>query len=483
MNERKLLEFRDLIARKDVEGIRNFYQHLHTENLELQDRNEFYYQFLMQFLNLEEYTDSRNKKEEPNSEHNYVCIRTKFSEDFYIDIFFRKKDLKLESYWYNAILFYNNMIGAETYLHLCEFNKPSLDSVKLCNNIVITVEQKETIPFYLEDWVEDYKDIFEKYDIFPRNVLSNGKELIFVFDLMRSINLQVTSVKIFYETIERKLNQLFNTEKKEWIHLPGSICSEKKLLIKKQPQFNEFQNRIYSDNCIQHLETGFQRCSYQGIPFYSGNAMNLSSLGNLFEEQSKNKTKAVFSENKKRYTNVGLQRLQDLKTLLKIRNYDLLEKRDYFEILANVMFYLELDFIEVLNEVNARNKEFLHPVKEEYLYSIVSFQYEKYLEYKTDSSKGIKYTNETIVKKLHITFEEQDEMLQLIEKNTVKLRKNYRDREYSKKHYKKKEKIVQDEDDNKLIQIQNMLQLGYSKAEISKQLHVSRNTISKLVKK
>lgn len=484
MNERKLLEFRELISRKDIEGIRKFYLNLNTENLELQDKNEFYHQFLMQFLNLEEHTDCKNKKEEPNSEHNYVCIRTVFNDEFYIDNFYTKKQLKLHPYWYNAILFYNNMVEAETYIHYCEFSKPSLDEIKLCSNIIVTIQQDEILPFYSEDWVEIYKEVFEKYSIFPRNVLTTGKDIIFIFDLMRSVNLKIDLVKVFYETMERKLNQLFETNKKQWLLLPGSICKNKKLILNKKPQLNEFQNRKFINGEIQYLETGFQRCSYQGIPFYDGEALNLSSLGNLFEIQNKNIGQISFIENKKRYTNVGLQRLQDLDTLLKIRNYNLtIEKRDYFEILANVMFYLEKDFISVLNELEKKNQELLYPLRDKNLYSIVTFQYEKYLEYKQDSSKGIKYTNEAIVKNLNITFEEQDKMLQLMTKETARLRKNYRDREYSKKHYHKKEKIEKEEvNDNLTIQIQNLLHLGYSKTEISKQLHISRNTIKKVIK-
>ena len=82
--------------------------------------------------------------------------------------------------------------------------------------------------------------------------------------------------------------------------------------------------------------------------------------------------------------------------------------------------------------------------------------------------------------KLRITFEEQDSMFQLITKETAKLRKNFRDRKYSKEYYIKKEKKEKDnfsEELEKQDKIQNMLNLGYSKKEISKLLHISRNKI------
>ncbi len=486
MNERKLFEFQSLISQKDIDGIKEFYKNLHNEDLELQDKNEYYHYFLMQFLNLEDYSNSTNKKEEPNSDKNYVCIRTIFykgeTKEFYVDNFYTKKELRLHPYWYNSILFYNNIVQAETYLSIYEYSDSSLDSIKQCNNIIVTVKQEEVLPFYSEKWLKKYKENFDKLKIFPRIVLSNGMEFIFIFDLMRSVNLKIDSVRVFYETIERKLNKEFHSEKKEFLLLPGSICKESKILLTKKAQINQFQNREFIDNQIHYLETGFQKCHYQGVPFYNGDSVNLSFLGNLFETTSKSKNGIIFSENRKRYTNVGLQRLQDFETFLKLRNYNLLkERRAYFEIISNVLFYLDKDFIAVLNYVQKRNNELLYPLKEKMIYSIVEFQYEKYLEYKENSTKGIKYTNEVIVSKLGITFEEQDSMLQLITKDMAKLRKNYRDREYSKKHYIKKEKDKDINEDISVIQIQNMLNLGYSKNEISKLLHISRNTITKFM--
>ena len=189
----------------------------------------------------------------------------------------------------------------------------------------------------------------------------------------------------------------------------------------------------------------------------------------------------MFLQNKKKYTNVNLQRIEDLNIFLDLRNFNLLdERKDYFSILSNVYFYLENSLLETWNIVKEINQKLLYPLKEKNLYSIVCFQYEKYLEYKDNVSKGIKYTNEEIVNKLRITFEEQDSMFQLITKETAKLRKNFRDRKYSKKYYIKKEKKEKDnfsEELEKQDKIQNMLNLGYSKKEISKLLHISRNKI------
>lgn len=488
MDERKYLKFLHLISEKDIEGIRNFYQTLYNEDLAFQDNNEYYHQFLMQFLNVNDYSNSTNKKEEPSSDKNYICIRSIFhkgeNEEFYVDNFYTKQDLKLHPYWYNAILFYNNLVQTETYLSIYEYSDFSLELVKQCNNLVISIKQEKSLPIYSEKVLDIHKEIFNKFNIFPRNVLSTGKEFIFVFDLMRSVNLKIDSVRLFYESVERKLNKEFQTSKKEFFLLPGSICKGSKIVINSKSQLNEFQNRKWIDCKICLLETGFQKCYYQGIPFYNGDSVNLSSLGNLFEIVKRDKKQTIFSENKKRYTNVGLQRLKDFDTFLDLRNFNLLkERKAYFEIMANVLFYLEKDFITVLNYVQEKNQKLLYPLKDKIIYSIVEFQYRNYLEYKTDSLMGIKYTNETIVKKLGITFEEQDFMMQLITKETAKLRKNYRDREYSRKNYVKKERIQKEEKENvSVVQIKNMLELGYSKSEISKLLHISRNTIASICK-
>lgn len=486
--ERKLQEFRELISLKDEIGIQNFYMNLHNETLELQDRNDYFYKFLMQFLNMKENSICNNKRKEPSTNKNYACIRTLFykgeNKEFYVDNFYTKEYLKFHPYWFNAMLYYNNLVGAETYLHKYEFKEKSLDSKTKCNHLIVIVSKQEDEAFFKESWIDTYKKQFEELNIFPRTVLSDGNKYIFIFELIRSVNLQIDSVRYFYETVEKRITKLFckefYIEEQSVILLPGSISKNAKIITQvKQP--NIFLDKEFVNGEIIELETGFKKCYYQGLPFYDKEAINLSHLGNIFKICKKNKQKELFLQNKKKYTNVNLQRIEDLNIFLDLRNFNLLdERKDYFSILSNVYFYLENSLLETWNIVKEINQKLLYPLKEKNLYSIVCFQYEKYLEYKDNVSKGIKYTNEEIVNKLRITFEEQDSMFQLITKETAKLRKNFRDRKYSKKYYIKKEKKEKDnfsEELEKQDKIQNMLNLGYSKKEISKLLHISRNKI------
>lgn len=479
--ERKLQQFLKLISLKDEVGIQKFYMNLYDEILELPDENEYFYKFLMQFINMQENSNCTNKKKEPNTDKNYICIRTLFHrgeiEEFYIDNFYTKKFLKLHPYWLNAMLYYNNLAEAETYIHKYEFKQKSLDCKTKSNHIIVTVPQEQDEAFFKEYWFKKYKEQLEKLNIFPRNVLSTGKEYVFIFELDRSINLKLSSVRYFYETVEKKVCEIFCTKVQDVILLPGSICKNGKIITqKKQP--NVFLKKYFLYGEVHELETGFKRCYYQGMPFYDEEATNLSNLGDFFGIQKEDKQEKNLIENKKRYTNVGLQRLQDLDKVLELRNFNLLEeRRDYFSILSNICFYLEKDFLEVFQFTKEKNEQLLYPLKEKEIYSIVHFQYEEFLKYKENISKGMKYTNEEIVKKLRITFEEQDKMLQLITKETARLRKNFRDREYSKKYYVKKEKTEKIEKEFPIYEIQNMLELGYSKTEISKRLNVSRNSI------
>lgn len=540
--EEALPILQELVRERDVEGIQWFHEHICTNTSDRSDRDYFYHNFLSWFTNMRE-VEAIEQNKEPKTGKHYLCFRCIYhrgeSDEFSVDVFFQKKEIFETPYKYHQFLLYNNLVGFETFLHTYEFDKPIFSSENMiqCNNIVLNFRWKGTEyekhlnpSIYLYwDWYDEIREKFEELGLNFRNVLSNGEDLIVVLDLYRTLNLKNKQLHYVLNQVEKKLHtelkDLYVYDNQNFFMVPGSMNYHCKNGRIKNHNIMYFACQQIQDGNLVEGEFSYRRCYMLGDDCFRTGTVSLTSLANFFKME-KSETKELHTKAHKnnyvRFKNVGEQRLKDFDTLLLYRNFDM-GNYDflYMSMIANVMFYLNKTENEVLLYLQEKNALLKHSLKYEQLLKILEFNKKNFELYKSNPNLGIKYSNDTIVKKLSITDEEQDEMLQLISKDMAKLRTRYQKREYAKKNYeekksenkKKKEafkeevnqlyksgmtvkeiaskmgkdvrtikKVLEYAEEELIFKVKFMLANGMSITDVSKDLHISRKRVSKLAK-
>lgn len=527
-----------LLENRNKDGIQWFYKNICTDTLDRNDRDDFFSNFILWFSNMKHYDEIKENNEPITGEH-FLCFRCIYhrglDDEFSIDIFFNKKEILESPYRYNQFLMYNNLVGLETFLYVYEFDKPinAKEYVVQCNNIVLSFCWKGTKyentlnpPIYLSwDWYEILKNKFNEFGLNFRNALSNGDDLIIILDLYRTLNLKDKNLSFVLQEVKNKLllelKDFYIYDNKDLFMVPGSINYEyKKIQKNKNNQYftcKEIIDGVFVDN-----EFSYRKCYMLGEDYFNTGLVSLTNLANILykknDETKEFKTK-IHRNNYIRYKKVGEERLIDFDTLLLYRNFDIKESFLYISIIANVLFYLNKNEAEIMLYLQEKNNLLVNKLTYSQLFHILEYNKKNYEFYKNNADMGIKYSNDAIVKKLHITDSEQDKMLQLISKKTAELRTKYNKREYAKKVYKQKKLLNQEKKENfnrncenlfecgfsqkqianKMnrdirkvnmvlgenknidIQIKEMISLGISKKEISEILHVSKSKISKII--
>ncbi len=490
-----------LVKERNKEGIQWFYKHICTDTLDISDRDEFFYKFINWFSNMEKYSEIKENKE-PTTGNHFLCFRCIYhrgeNDEFYTDIFFRKKEIVESPYRYHQFLMYNNLVGFETFLHTYEFEKPIFKEENMiqCNNIVLSFKWENTEyekhlnpPLYLSwDWYEVLKEKFDSLGLNFRNVLSNGDELIVVLDLYRTLNLKNRQLCFVLEEVKKKLfyelKEFHIYDNQNFFMVPGSINSrnKKNLISNKNNMF--FSARKLIDNNLVKDEFSYRKCYMLGDDYFNTGIVSLTSIANIFhmeKKETKDFNTKIHKNNFVKYKKVGEERLKDFDTLLLYRNFKIKDNFLFMSIIANILFYLNKNEIEVMIYLNEKNNLLVNPLTYSQLVHILEFNKKNFEIYKSNPNLGIKYSNDTIVKKLSITEEEQDKMLQLISKETAELRTQYHKREYARKQYKEK-KIENQEKKNQLNQeISKLFDSGFSKKEISEKLNQDIRKIKEVV--
>ena len=204
-------------------------------------------------------------------------------------------------------------------------------------------------------------------------------------------------------------------------------------------------------------------------------------------EQEKNADKYKRVENKKRFTRVGRERLEDLDKLIELRQEEIRERFHFFRIMGNILFYLGKEPAEVLQYMNDRNKRLYRPISENCLLRIFTFCKEDYEKYLGDPKLGIKYTNRRIVELLQIRKLEQWEMKQLIGENEawernkvshiISTRKAYAPIKHDKRYARE---VKEEAEKEEFLQ---MRQLGMSNNQIAKNKNIDTRKVDRLIGK
>ncbi len=502
-----------LVADRNTEGIQKFYQEVCTDTVDMNDdRDPFFHNFLMQFSNMKPCNEAKEGRKEPITGNHYLCFKCVYHrgevDEFSVITFFKKRDLLQMEYKYQCFLMYNNLVGMETYLHTYEFKEPVFEENQMvqCNNLVLSfklegTEQEELLhpaTQYCEDWIAFICNRLEELGLSARNVLINGEDLTVVIDLWRTVSLKSSSLKYILGRVEEqlllRLHDCHIYDNRHFIMVPGSINAGKHISIHRKTALM-FSNKNIGDGMFSKREDGYYRCYYVGADCYPFPAVSLTKLAETVgfpkkETVSPAKNRKVEdkqAENKKRYTRVGMERLEDLDKLIAMRQEEISERFHFFRIMGNILFYLGKEPAEVLQYMDERNKRLYEPISENCLLRIFTFCKEDYEKYLTDPKLGIKYTNKKIVELLQIRPYEQWDMKQLIGEgeaeervkisHIISTRKAYEPVKQEKRYAREmKEEAIKQE----LLQ---MRQSGMSNYAITKKKKISLCRVNKLIGK
>lgn len=500
---------KQLVKDRNIEGIQEFYQKVCTDTVDMNDdRDPFFYKFLMQFCNVASCDGVMEERPEPLTKHHYLCFKCVYhrgeEDEFSVIIFFKKWDEMFPEYKYLCFLMYNNLVGMETYLHTYEFKEPIFDEKYMvqCNNLVLPFKlegtEQENLLYpaihYNEDWISFIYDKLERMGLYARNVLINGEDLTVVIDLWRSITLKSNSLKYILGKVEEqlllRLQDYHVYDNEHFFMVPGSINARKHISINRKTKLM-FSNKNIEGNALVKREDGYYRCYYVGMDVYPFPAVSLSKLAETVgfpkKEKQEDTDKRKRVENKKRFTRVGRERLEDLDKLIELRQDEIRERFHFFRIMGNILFYLGKEPAEVLQYMNDRNKRLYTPISERCLLRIFTFCKEDYEKYLCDTQLGIKYTNQRIVELLQIRKYEQEEMKQLIgeaeawQRNKVShiisTRKAYAPIKHDKRYARE---MKEEADKEEFLQ---MRQLGMSNNQIAKKEHVDPRKVDRLIGK
>lgn len=500
---------KQLVKDRNIKGIQEFYQKVCTDTVDMNDdRDPFFFKFLMQFCNAASCDGVMEERPEPNTKHHYLCFKCVYhrgeEDEFSVITFFKKWDKFFPEYKYQCFLMYNNLVGMETYLHTYEFKEPVFDEKYMvqCNNLVLSFKlegtEQENLLYpaihYNEDWINFIYDKLEEMGLYARNVLINGEDLTVIIDLWRSITLKSSSLKYILGKVEEqlllRLQDYHVYDNEHFFMVPGSINARKHISINRKTKLM-FSNKNIEGDALVKREDGYYRCYYVGMDVYPFPAVSLSKLAETvgFPKKAKQEDtdKCKRMENKKRFTRVGRERLEDLDKLVEMRQDEIRERFHFFRILGNILFYLGKEPAEVLQYMNDRNKHLYTSISERCLLRIFTFCKEDYEKYLSDTQLGIKYTNQRIVELLQIRKYEQEEMKQLIgeteawERNKVSHVISSRKAYAPIKHDKRYAREMKEEADKE--EFLQMRQLGMSNNQIAKKKHVDTRKVDRLIGK
>ena len=496
---------KQLVKDRNIEGIQEFYQKVCTDTVDMNDdRDPFFYKFLMQFCNAASCDGVMEERPEPITKHHYLCFKCVYhrgeEDEFSVIIFFKKWDEMFPEYKYLCFLMYNNLVGMETYLHTYEFKEPIFDEKYMvqCNNLVLSFKlegtEQENLLYpaihYNEDWISFIYDKLEEMGLYARNVLINGEDLTVIIDLWRSITLKSSSLKYILGKVEEqlllRLQDYHVYDNEHFFMVPGSINARKHISINRKTKLM-FSNKNIEGDALVKREDGYYRCYYVGMDVYPFPAVSLSKLAETVgfpkKEKQEDTDKRKRMENKKRFTRVGRERLEDLDKLVEMRQDEIRERFHFFRILGNILFYLGKEPAEVLQYMNDRNKRLYTPISERCLLRIFTFCKEDYEKYLSDTQLGIKYTNQRIVELLQIRKYEQEEMKQLIDEDEAEIRIRNSNIVSKRKAYepiKQKKKVAENVLKQELLQ---MRQDGMSNNEIAKKKKFDLRKVDRLIGK
>lgn len=174
-------------------------------------------------------------------------------------------------------------------------------------------------------------------------------------------------------------------------------------------------------------------------------------------------------------------RSEDLKTVCKLRNYDVRGMRDKFLFVYHY-FMMQIHQVEqvALYYTLNLNDDFVEPLEEKEVKSLVKSSVRAYYDHLEDKTKGYNYKNETLIDLLEITENEQANLKTIISKS-IKYARNNERRKDSRRSENGLTKRQMDKQ-SILERVAQLKESGYKQSEIAKTLDISVPYVKKLYK-
>ena len=181
------------------------------------------------------------------------------------------------------------------------------------------------------------------------------------------------------------------------------------------------------------------------------------------------------------YFTLAVARASDLKTLCKLRDYDIEGYRNEFlHVYAYQMFLVHNNYHVARNFIIEFNEALRTPLPKPEVEAIVKSTFKAYKRNREDISKGYNYKNATLIELLAITTDEQRQLKTIISEAEVAHRRN------EKKRIKRRSEdgltAKQKETMEMKQRIKQILSEGHKQKDIANILGKSKSYVSGLVK-
>lgn len=188
------------------------------------------------------------------------------------------------------------------------------------------------------------------------------------------------------------------------------------------------------------------------------------------------KNKVLYLPTKNLYT-LNAARLEDFKTIVELRQGDVLGYRNTLIMLYSYHYRLINDITvnELIKEVKKFNKTFKEPQTVKEITYVCRSINRTVKYYKQDNTKGYKFSNKYIIEALDLTKKEQEKLLTIIS-TEVKYDRNNSRRNLSRRNENGLTKREQQKKD--IIElIKSLKELGLNQKEVSKEIAKSLRTV------
>lgn len=202
-----------------------------------------------------------------------------------------------------------------------------------------------------------------------------------------------------------------------------------------------------------------------------------------FKTPSKTKKRGTKGKIKRLYNiySLAIARANDLRTLCKIRNYEIKGYRNAFvHVYAYQMFLIHNNHHVARSEILAFNDQLQEPLLKGEVEAIVKSTFKAYEGHREDVTKGYNYKNATLIDLLAISKEEQRQLKTIIDKDEKQRRNTIQHRER-----RRNEDGLTSRERAKLEIMNNVLDLlknGLKQKEIAEKLDISLPYVKKLCK-
>lgn len=211
--------------------------------------------------------------------------------------------------------------------------------------------------------------------------------------------------------------------------------------------------------------------------WFNDSAMTDYDEQKIVERKVKNKPRTKRLQHLYNFYSLAIARSEDLIKLCEMRCYEISGHRNtLLHMFAYQMFLIHNNYYIVRSKVAELNDKLTDPIPTPDLIAVVKTCLRAYEDHREDITKGYNYRNDTIIKKLAITPEEQSQLKTIIGKDEKYNRNNTKRREARREDGLTARERAKMDLRNK---VQELKEKGLKQSEIVEKLGVSLSTVKR----